>query len=389
MSLRLLVGAILVSTASAQAPADYYTSVDSATPVSLRSTLHQVIDDHTRFPYSGRTTDTWDILESADEDPSNAANIVDVYRNASYPKFGRGNDFYNREHLWPKSYGFPKDGVSNYPYTDCHMLMLCDGGFNSARSNKPFRFCDVSCSEQSTEVTNGMGGGSEVYPGNSNWTSGRYSAGTWEVWGQRRGDVARAMFYMDLRYEGGQHGTTGHAEPDLILTEDEALIEASRTGSNESTGYMGMQSVLLEWHHQDPVTDLERRRNDVVFGHQGNRNPFVDHPEWIDVLFDPDYEARTVPSAPTALVAFEGESLVALFWSDNPETNITGYDVWRSTVAGGAYEKLNAQSLTSSNYVDFPLINGTTYHYVVTATDAEGRVSGWSVEVLGTPKEIQ
>ncbi len=385
MSLRLLVGALLVSTASAQAPANYYASVDPATPASLRVTLHEVIDDHTRFPYSAGSTDTWDILEAADQDPADPGRIVDVYRNASYPKFGKGNDSYNREHLWPKSYGFPKDGASNYPYTDCHMLMLCDSGFNSTRSNKPFRYCDVDCSEQITTVTNGSGGGSEVYPGNSNWTSGRYSSGTWEVWAERRGDVARAMFYMDVRYEGGQHGATAHPEPDLMLTEDEALIEASRTGANEGTGYMGMQSVLLEWHRQDPVTDLERRRNDVVFGFQGNRNPFVDHPEWIDVLFDPDHETTTIPSPPTQLTSMEGESLIALFWVDNPETNIVGYDVWRSTVAGGPYEKVNDTALTSSDYVDFGLVNGTTYHYVVTATDAEGRVSGWSVEVLGTP----
>ena len=145
MSLRLFVGALLVSTASAQAPANYYVSVDPATPASLRVPLHEVIDDHTRFPYSAGSTDTWDILEAADEDPADPGRIVDVYRNASYPKFGKGNDSYNREHLWPKSYGFPKDGASNYPYTDCHMLMLCDSGFNSTRSNKPFRYCDVDC----------------------------------------------------------------------------------------------------------------------------------------------------------------------------------------------------------------------------------------------------
>ena len=193
------------------------------------------------------------------------------------------------------------------------------------------------------------------------------------------------MFYMDVRYEGGQHGATAHPEPDLMLTEDEALIEASRTGANEATGYMGMQSVLLEWHRQDPVTDLERRRNDVVFGFQGNRNPFVDHPEWVDVLFDPDHETTTIPSPPTQLTSMEGESLIALFWADNPEADIVGYDVWRSTIAGGPYEKVNDIALTSSDYVDFGLVNGTTYHHVVTATDSEGRVSGWSVEVLGTP----
>ena len=59
------------------------------------------------------------------------------------------------------------------------------------------------------------GGG---YPGDSNWTSGDFTQGIWEVWSDRKGDMARAMMYMDVRYEGGQHGGTGANEPDLILT---------------------------------------------------------------------------------------------------------------------------------------------------------------------------
>src|SRR6185436_17865085 len=72
--------------ASAQAPPGYYASVDTSTSATLRATLHAVIDDHTRFPYTASGTDTWVILEQADEDPANAAAIVDVYRNASYAK---------------------------------------------------------------------------------------------------------------------------------------------------------------------------------------------------------------------------------------------------------------------------------------------------------------
>ena len=63
-------------------------------------------------------------------------------------------------------------------------------------------------------------GGSGVYPGESNWTT----AGVWEAWAGRRGDVARALFYLDVRYEGGVHGVTGAAEPDLVLTDDPSLL---------------------------------------------------------------------------------------------------------------------------------------------------------------------
>ena len=93
-----------------------------------------------------------------------------------------------------------------------------------------------------------------------------------------RGDVARALFYLDVRYAGGFHGVTGVAEPDLILTDNQSLIVTSG-GVNASVAYMGMLSALLEWHRQDPVDDVERHRNDTVASFQGNRNPFIDRPE--------------------------------------------------------------------------------------------------------------
>lgn len=275
----------LLAVAAAQAPPGYYDTVDTSNPQALRLTLHEVIDDHQRFPYTSSSTDTWDILELAQQDPGDPSRIIDVYRNRSYTKIGGGVGPYNREHSWPKSYGFPDDNSSNYPYTDCHQLFLCDSGYNSARSNKPFRNCNSGCSEYTTDANNGEGGGSGAYPGNSNWSSGQFTQGTWETWIGRRGDIARAMFYLDVRYEGGTHGTTGAGEPDLILTDDEGLIDASNTGHNEPVAYMGMLSVLLQWHLEDPVDDFERQKNDTVFAFQGNRNPFVDHPEWVDCLF--------------------------------------------------------------------------------------------------------
>jgi endonuclease I len=271
--------------AGADIPPGYYDSVDTSNASALRATLHAVIDDHTRYPYTSYQADTWDILELADEDPNNSSNILDVYKNASYPKQGGGNSYYSREHTWPSSYGFPSDWSGNYPYTDCHQLHLCDYSYNSSRSNKPFRTGDASTTEKPTLYNNGKGGGAGVYPGNSNWTWGSYAAGGWEVWNGRRGDVARSLFYLDMRYEGGTHGVTGYWEPDLILTDDQGLIEASNTGYNESVAYMGMLTVLLQWHAEDPVDDDERYRNDMVYSFQGNRNPFVDHPEWIYTLF--------------------------------------------------------------------------------------------------------
>lgn len=374
-----------VTSALADPPPGYYDTVDATNATTLRATLHPVIDDHTRFPYTSTATDTWNILEAADEDPNNPLNILDVYKNASYTKVGAGNSNYEREHTWPSSYGFPNDNASNYPYTDCHMLFLADGSYNGSRSNKPYRFCSAACTEQVTLSNNGQGGGSGVYPGNSNWTTGSFTQGTWETWIGRRGDVARAILYFDIRYEGGTHGVTGAAEPDLIVTDNEALIDASNTGSNESVAYMGMLSALLQWHQQDPPDAVERRRNDVVFSYQGNRNPFIDHPEWVDCLYNNNCGDATPPAAPTGLAAIAGNGVVDLDWNDNGEGDLAGYNVYRSTVSGGPYSQLNGAPVTGSLYSDNTVSNGTTYYYVVTAEDTSSNESGFSNQASATP----
>jgi PKD repeat protein/endonuclease I len=383
----LLSSLWLAGVAGAQIPPGYYDSVDDGNAAALRATLHAVIDDHVRFPYTSSATDTWDILELADQDPNDSGAILDVYLNESYAKQGGGNSFYNREHTWPKSYGFPNDGSTNMPYTDCHMLFLCDDGYNSSRSNKPYRDCTAACSEKVTVVNDGMGGGSGVYPGNSNWTTGSFTQGTWETWIGRRGDVARALLYMDVRYEGGTHGGTGVSEPDLILTDIESLIENSNTGGNESVAYMGMLSVLLQWHVQDPVDAREQARNNTVYAFQGNRNPFIDHPEWVDCLFSGTCGGGDVtpPLPPVGLVAVGGDGQVDLDWTDNTEPDLSGYNVQRS-LDGSSFTQVNGALVVGSLYTDSSVSNGTTYWYAVTAVDTSSNESGQSAMVFATPQ---
>jgi len=345
--LRLALAALVVSLSApayGQIPAGYYDSVDTTDAASLRTTLHEVIDDHTRFPYTSGSTDTWDILELAQENPANSNAIVDVYRNRSFTKQGGGNSFYNREHSWPKSYGFPDDGSTNYPYTDCFQLFLCDDWYNSSRSNKPFRNCNGGCSEKTTDLTNGGGGGSGSYPGNSNWTTGSFTQGTWEVWDESKGDIARAQLYLDVRYEGGNHGITGVAEPDLILTDNESLIENSNTGNNESVAYMGMLSVLLQWHVDDPVDASEVLRNDVIGSFQGNRNPFVDHPEWVDCLFN----GSCAPQGNSSFCDASDGSLV-FCPCGNAGGPDSGCDIQQGT--GGVLLKIELQETSPQNRV--------------------------------------
>lgn len=267
-----ILAALTSFAALAQAPAGYYDTAQGLTGAALEQELHEIIDDHVRYPYTSTATDTWDIIHDADEDEGNPLNVRDLYRNRSFAKTDHWSSSntagWNREHSWPKSYGFSQDGSCNYPYTDVHHLFASDGSYNSARSNIPFDWAP----------------GGTPYPvddlGFSNWKLGSFSEGSWEVWEYRKGDVARAALYMAVRYEGGSHGVSGCSEPDLRLTDDRGLIQ-SDSSNNLSVAYMGMLSTLLEWHAQDPVDDRERRRNDVVFSYQGNRNPFIDHPEWV------------------------------------------------------------------------------------------------------------
>jgi len=194
--------------------------------------------------------------------------------------------------------------------------------------------------------------------------------------------------YADVRYEGGVHGTTGVPEPDLTLTDDATLIAASNTGLNESVAYMGMLGTLLQWHHEDPPDSLELYRNDIVYSFQGNRNPFIDHPEWADCLFGAMCGGggdMTPPAPPTGLVGLPGNSMVDLDWSDNLEPDLAGYDVMRASNSGGPYLQLNAGLLFTSFYWDGTAVNDMTYHYVVTAIDLSGNESATSFEVSATP----
>ena len=260
----------------AGAASGYYGSANTSSASALRSSVHNIIDDHTKVSYTG----IWAVVAQAEQDPLNSSRVLEIYKNASYAKATSGNNFYNREHTWPKSLGFPNDGSTNFAYTDGHHLFASDITYNSARGNKYFGNCSSGCTEYSTQANSGQGGGSGVYPGNSNWTNNSL----WQTWTKRKGDVARAIFYMDIRYEGGTNGNTGSVEPDLRLTNDPGLIVQSN--GNATVAYMGLLNVLLQWHAEDPVDDREIVRNQIVFNAQGNRNPFIDNPQWVQCIYN-------------------------------------------------------------------------------------------------------
>ena len=233
--------ALYCGTLLAQSPS-YYENLQQLTGDALEDALHELIKDHTEFSYSSAKQ----ILKDSDQDPNNTDNVILVYKETSIPKsnFASNNqsDYWNREHVWAKSHG----NFTNYgdlgAYSDAHNLKPCDASINSARGYKDFD----NGGSQNNEATN-------CYATNT----------TWEPGDNVKGDVARIIFYMHTRY-------SGNGEPNLNI------VDFTPTFPNSQ---MGKLSTLLAWNELDPVDAFERRRNDVIYGWQNNRNPFVDYPE--------------------------------------------------------------------------------------------------------------
>ena len=255
---------------NAQVPNGYYNSAENTIGTDLKNKLHNIIDDHTTKSYDA----AYDILEESDVDPNNSNNVILIYSGESVngPNQYNGGSGWNREHVWAKSRG---DFGNTAPEgTDIHNLRACNINLNSTRNNYSFDNCDTNCNQSF-----------------GNYYSG--SARVFEPRDQDKGDVARIIFYMEVRYEGD------NGEEDLEMTNDILF-------SNNEPRH-GVRSTLLEWHQLDPVDDFERNRNDVIYSYQGNRNPFIDHPELVDYIWGDKQQAawNSSLSNPTAQTNLE------------------------------------------------------------------------------------
>lgn len=246
--LLLTILSILSTIALAQ-PDGYYDGTEGLSGNELKIKLHQILRGHEVKTYS-EFRDV--ILRDLDEDPNNPDNIILFYKNASIPKvnFASNNepDFWNREHTWPSSHGFSTQDTA---YTDVHNLRPSDVTVNSSKSNKDFN--DVENIPENAE-----GEAPDTYT----------NADFWDPRDEIKGDVARILFYMATRYES--------ESLDLELVD-----RISFSGDPE----LGVLFTLIKWHNQDPVDDAERQRHEGAFGYQGNRNPFIDHPEWVTEIW--------------------------------------------------------------------------------------------------------
>lgn len=247
----------------------YYQTAFNQSGDALKFELNQVIRNHTEFSYTSGSTDVWDILKVTDRDTANPDNVVLIYsgRSVDGEQEYNGGSGWNREHVWAKSRG--DFGTSNGAGTDVHHLRPCDISVNSTRNNRNFDTC-ITCVDV-------IDGGFD--------TGSKYDADFWtfEPRDEVKGDVARMIFYMAVRYEGEA------TEPDLELTN----ILLSNT---DQSPYHAVYSTLLHWNRIDPVNDWERNRNEIIYNdYQHNRNPFIDFPELAEYLWGDSLDVVWMP----------------------------------------------------------------------------------------------
>lgn len=220
---------------------DYYADAIGKAGPELKAALHTIISGNSTVNYDG----VWDALKVTDQDPANPADVIEIYSGNSVSADSNGGDQtdWNREHVWAKSHG--DFGTATGPGTDLHHLRPENVHVNDERGNKDFD-----------------NGGTAVPDAPGSFTD----ADSWEPRDAVKGDVARMILYMAVRYDGDD----GFAD-----------LEPNESTSNSSNPAIGKLSVLLQWNDEDPPDSFEQHRNDVIYDQfQHNRNPFIDHPEW-------------------------------------------------------------------------------------------------------------
>lgn len=247
---------VLVSViAQAQAPAGYYSTANDKTGNELKIALHNIIKGHTVVSYNGLL----DAFPYTDCDAN--VKIIDIYSNCQYTPndysstYKKEGDGWNREHTWPQSWFNEKSG----PKSDLFHVYPTDGYVNGKRSNYPYG--------EVNSPTYTSGNGSKLGP----CVTTGYSGTVFEPIDEYKGDIARGFFYMSVRYAG----------------EDSGWSTSAMTNKSEILSWA--MTMLLRWSDEDPVSEKEIARNEAVYGFQNNRNPFIDHPEYARMIWDPNY----------------------------------------------------------------------------------------------------
>ena len=209
---------------------EYYASASGLSGNDLLLALRAIVNDGmVKFSYG----DSRYILDETDRDPLNPNNVILVYLGTSVSGVWDNGVTWNREHVWPQSLlGTDVTNTTKNAGSDLHNLKPANPNANSSRGNNYFD-------------------NSLLILGNP-------------VREEVKGDVARILFYMVVMY---QYLELVNTTPTLYQ--------------------MAMLDILIQWHESDPVDDFERNRNNVIYSYQHNRNPFIDYPHFVDLIYSP------------------------------------------------------------------------------------------------------
>ncbi|KAK7329703.1 hypothetical protein VNO77_23878 [Canavalia gladiata] len=243
----------------------YYSPVKNLRGESLKRQLNRIIAPHHSLTYH----EVWDalkVLDAADVDkPEASSGVVEIYSLRVVPKKLSGKPKgWNREHLWPRSYGL----TSVSSLTDLHNIRPADVNVNSSRGNKYYGECitsSITCLRPANKEA-----ALDTEADKERWAPPM----------QVRGDIARALMYMAVCYGFQQPG----GSPGLVLSDT----------PNVENREMGLLSALLKWNKVDPPSREEKLRNERICKlYQHNRNPFVDHPEYANLIWKQAVSGRS------------------------------------------------------------------------------------------------
>jgi endonuclease I len=229
----------------------YYTTLTGVVGHDLHLELHELISNHTVLEYS----ETWNHLKQMDQSIDDSGKINLFYTGRSHPNTDsdwegnpiRSNNSWNREHIWPQSHGDFGTDVSKVAGTDLHNLRPTDKSVNYDRGDKDFGYATTQHDE---------------------CTECNLSFNYWESPNSVKGDIARTLFYMDVRYDG-------------MLDEPELSLFDGYTQTSVGSGKFGKLCTMYQWNVDDPVDNRESERNIAIFDIQNNRNPFIDYPNLV------------------------------------------------------------------------------------------------------------
>ena len=295
---------LITITVQAQIPSQYYDYANGATGYDLKTRLKRIIDNNTDNAQISTTqylhnpqsyNSLWTLFPNSDDrlnpnypaTESNEFQVWDMYSDCNFV-FGTvasgGNQdngtggnvecvLYNREHTFPQSwYG---GSSSHYMKADAFHVIPADKKVNADRGNLAYSEVNTSLSH-STPGTALKGTSSIAGP----------TGTVFEPADQYKGDIARGLLYVAVRYEDEiASWENNDSDGDSMLN-----------GTPDKVFEQWALDMLYSWHIADPVSAKEIARNESIYSHQNNRNPFIDHPEWVheiwkNVLAVEDYVA--------------------------------------------------------------------------------------------------